>query len=106
VAFRADAELVAEGQFLGKFEVRDISIGGAMLIGSRQIERGSVVGVRLQTPSLGTITLNAEVVRTQTHPEGLACGLKFLPAPSLIAQMIEEVVLAELERVKRDSSAA
>jgi PilZ domain len=105
VAFQAEAELLDEGRFLGKFEVRDISVGGALLIGSRPVARGSVVGIRLLA-SMGTITLNAKVVRTQTHPEGLACGLQFLPAPSLIAQMIEEVVLAELERAKRGTSAA
>jgi len=106
VAFKAEAELLDDGRSLGRFEVRDISVGGALLVGSRPMERGAVVGVRLETRNLGTVTLSAKVVRTQTHPEGQACGLQFLPAPSKIAQMIEEVVLAELERAKRETSAA
>jgi len=104
VRFQAQAVLSVGNQPLGGFRVHDLSVGGALLVGAVAVPVGTTVLVRIGAPGLGPLSVSAMVVRTQQHPEGVALGMQFLRPPTTIAAMIEEAVLAELERATKEAA--
>jgi hypothetical protein len=103
VQFQAEALLTMGETDFGRFAVRDISAGGALLIGSVALSAGQHVQVTLIAPQFGTVRLEADVARAFPHGDQHAAGIAFRRAPSQIAQMIEEVVLNELAALERAS---
>jgi hypothetical protein len=106
VRFKAEAVIFLQDRLVGVYDVRDISVGGAFVVGNEPLEVGSTIGLQLRADSFGAITVHATVVRSQACPGASAYGLQFLKPSSKIACMIEDVVLAELERIKLAESSA
>jgi cephalosporin-C deacetylase-like acetyl esterase len=103
VAFQAEALLQVDDVDFGRFAVRDISVGGALVIGSTALSVGQLVKLTLVAPQFGTVRLEAEVARVMPHGSSFAAGIAFRRPPSQIAHMIEEVVLSELAALERAS---
>lgn len=104
VEFAAEAKLFVEDRPLGRYAVKDISVGGALVVGDLAPNVGERVGVAITASQLGTVRLEARVIRVQSQGRRNGIAIEFLKPPSHIARMIEEVVLSELERVHRASS--
>jgi hypothetical protein len=104
VAFQATARLFTESAVIGDYSVRDLSVGGALLLGDVAPTLHAVFGVWLASSGFGTIRLAAQVVRAQPTAGGkFAIGICFHNPPSKIEAMIQEVVLAELENASKQS---
>jgi hypothetical protein len=105
VAFQAEAVIAVGDTEFGRFAVRDISAGGALVIGSVALVQGQTVRITLVAPQFGTVRLEGEVARVMPWGNQYAAGIAFRPPPSQIARMIEEVVLNELAAIERASKA-
>ncbi len=103
VKFDAEAVLSVDGAEVGTFQVRDLSAGGAFLVGARAPTLGARVSVRIIYARLSGARIEATVVRSAPCSAGVGVGVQFLPAASKIEEMLQQTVLAELERA---SSAA
>ena len=102
VAFQATARLFTDAEVIGDYNVRDLSVGGALLHGAATPTLGVVVGVWLASTRLGTLRLAAQVMRAQRLPDGgVALGLRFHNPPSKIESMLQDAVLAELEAASK-----
>ena len=103
VAFQAEALLAVGDVDFGRFVVRDISAGGALVIGHTALSVGQHVKLTLMAPQFGTVRIEGDVARSHPHGNHYAAGIKFRQQPSQIARMIEEVVLNELSALERAS---
>lgn len=103
VSFQAEAILSVGDVDFGRFAVRDISAGGALVIGHSALSVGQHVKLTLMAPQFGTVRIEGDVARAYPHGALYAAGIKFRQPPSQIAQMIEEVVLSELAALERAS---
>jgi hypothetical protein len=103
IAFQAEAQLSVGDVDFGRFAVRDISVGGALVIGQTALSVGQHVKITLVAPQFGTVRVEGDVVRSHPYGGHHAAGIAFRRPPSQIAGMIEEVVLNELEALERAS---
>jgi hypothetical protein len=94
----ARARVSLAGAAVGDLELRDISVGGAFLSGGEAPPLGSVLDIEITSGLLAGARLRAEIVRHQTVAGGMGMGVRFCDAESHIAQMMQNVVLAELEK--------
>ncbi len=104
VTARARASL--EGEAAGDLEVRDISEGGAFLVGGEAPPIGSVLEIQITSGVFAGARLRAMIVRHQPVAQGVGMGVCFCDAESHIAQMLQSVILAELEKDATPSSGA
>jgi hypothetical protein len=103
VPFQAEAQLSVGDVDFGRFAVRDISAGGALVIGQTALSVGQHVKITLVAPQFGTVRVEGDVVRAHPYGGQHAAGIAFRRPPSQIAGMIEEVVLNELAALERAS---
>jgi hypothetical protein len=103
VAFQAEALVTVGDVEFGMFAVRDISVGGALVIGQSALSVGQHVKLTLVAPQFGTVRVEGDVARAFPQGNHYAAGIAFRRPPSQIASMIEEVVLNELAALERAS---
>ena len=103
VALQAEVLVSVDDTDYGRFAVRDISVGGALVIGHTALTVGQRLKLTLVAPQFGTVRLEGDVVRAFPQGNHYAAGIAFCRPPSQIAGMIEEVVLNELAALERAS---
>jgi hypothetical protein len=104
VPFAAEAKFTVGDRPFGTYTVQDISVGGALVVGDLAPAVGQRVHVALTASELGTVQLEAQVVRVQRAGGRHGIGIMFCKPPSLIARMIEDAVLNELSRAQREGT--
>ncbi len=67
------------------------------MVSERPLPIGSTLDIQVTSGRLRGVRLRAQVVQSE-HPGGQV-GVRFSEAPSPIASMIQETVLAELEKL-------
>lgn len=99
----AEAVIYVDEREIGRFHVRDVSLGGALLVGETDLETGQRVNITLIVREHGIVRIEADVLRVQHSADETALGVAFRQAPSPVAQLMEELVLGALARQTPDS---
>ncbi len=101
VEIHAQAEvIVAEGQWMGVYDVENLSAGGGFFVGNPGIDVGERIAIRLHLPGAERpVGLVAEVLRVEIRDRehhGLATAFREISAD--VEDLIHAAVLAALER--------
>ena len=87
---------------LGRFEILDLSIRGALVEGDIGVPVGTPVGVHLQLS--GTqVQVASVVVRRDQSPAGMSCALSFEVVPDRDNESLQKAVDAVLQELERRS---
>ncbi len=90
--------IVSEGQWMGEFEIENLSASGALLVGSAGIYVGEAVKVRLHLPEGEPVELLGLVRRVEPRGgERAGLGLEFSEISPEEEDLIQEAVLDALE---------
>ena len=92
------AVVVTTPTFFGRYELRNLSAGGALLSGVPLLELGTMVELILQLPACPTMRVEAEVIHHVDTLDGkLSMGLIFYHENDVAQDQIQSALLAELE---------
>jgi hypothetical protein len=81
------------------YEVRNLSVAGALLTGGPELAVGTAVRTRLHLPLYPDVEVPAKVVRRGVDEDGAPCiGLEFHHRNDITEDHIQAALLSELER--------
>lgn len=81
------------------YEVRNLSVCGALLTGGPLLEVGTTVYTKLHLPLYPDVEVRAKVVRRAVDEDGAQCmGLEFQHRSDVTEDHIQAALLSELER--------
>ncbi len=90
---------VHEGHHAHDYEVRNLSVCGALLTGGPLLDVGTTVHTKLHLPLYPDVELPAKVVRRAVDDDGAQCiGLEFHHRSDVTEDHIQAALLSELER--------
>lgn len=89
------------------YPLRNLSVGGASIIGEIGVPVGSRVEVALDMPLYPTVRLRARILRREDHGGAVHYAAQFVHEDDLTQDHIQSGLLSELEqrRAVRDSDA-
>ena len=102
VRFCAEALVSEAGNPLGPVSIQDISVGGALLVGSAKATIGATIQVTVTSGALAGWSFQAEVRWTATSASSTRMGVQILQAQTTLANLIQDVVIQELQRATRE----
>ena len=92
------AVLIRRG-FRHEYEVCNLSVAGALLRGTPEVEVGTIVEVVLHIPLYPEIKVAARVVRRGLDEDDVPClGMEFLHTSDVTEDHIQSALLSEIER--------
>jgi hypothetical protein len=81
------------------YEVRNLSVCGALVTGGKEFAVGTVVTTELHLPLYPDVQVAAKVVRRTVDDDGVRClGLEFHHKSDVTEDHIQAALLSELER--------
>ncbi len=90
--------MVSLPTFVGQYELRNLSAGGALLSGSPLLEVGTMVDLILRLPGRPVMRVEAEVLHHVDTLDGpLSMGMIFYHENDAAQDQIQSALLAELE---------
>jgi hypothetical protein len=98
VRFCAEALVSEAGNPLGPVSIQDISVGGALLVGSAKAATGAKIQVTITSSELAGWSFHAEVRWTVARSGATVMGVQILQAPTAFANRVQDVVIQELQR--------
>jgi hypothetical protein len=98
VKFRAEARVSVDGAEVGRFELWDLSASGAFLTGPA-LTVGARIVIEITSSPLTGARLEATVVRVQRLQSCDGIGVQFLPAQTMLATLLQDTIIAELNKV-------
>lgn len=101
VAATAIVMTVAKARYVGTYLARNLSAGGALLIGDAQLTVGERVKILLQANGLSAVALTAKVVSQQFEASGERIfAIAFADVPAEVEGTIAPVVASSLEQAQ------
>ena len=104
VHFCAEALVSEADNPLGPVSIQNISVGGALLVGSVKMAIGTTIQVTVTSGTLAGSSFQADVRWSATRGGMINTGVQILQAPTGIAKLIQDVVIQELQRASREPS--
>lgn len=98
----AVATVFVEQTAVGDYSVRDLSVGGALLVDGPPVAAGLACTLLLRMPGLGTLRISAFTVRAGEHPPH-DLGVRFSELSPEVEDGLQQLVEQELERTAQPS---
>lgn len=90
--------VVSTPSWVARYELRNLSAGGALMSGSPMLEPGTIVELLLQLPAVPTLRVEAEVIHHVDTLDGqVSMGVIFHHENDVVQDQIQSALLAELE---------
>jgi hypothetical protein len=83
---------------LHRYEVSNLSVSGALLVGGPPLHEGALVEVLLHIPLYPDIRIAAKVVHAARGEDGMRIGIEFIHKSDFTEDHIQAALLSELER--------